>query len=229
MMSSADIAGGLTFEPVNGATLMRWSWEVRPNGALRLLGPMVAGLGRRQEQRIWLGLKNKLEESGSFSDSSADHRAAGRHCDLLWWRQRSRCKRKASSKRRPQEQRRLGIPHDRRGGSDAGHQPERRDVSMSEMPVLILNAGLSSLKYQLVVPETAAVQAKGIVERIGEASSPITDHAAALQAMKEVFAAAGVDLDTVGLRATSIELFMVDPTSRIQRSLTTRCSRRSRT
>ena len=72
---------------------------------------------------------------------------------------------------------------------------------MSEMPVLILNAGSSSLKYQLVVPETAAVQAKGIVERIGEASSPITDHAAALQAMKEVFAAAGVDLDTVGLRA----------------------------
>jgi hypothetical protein len=60
-MSSADIAGGLTFEPVNGATLMRWSWEVRPNGALRLLGPMVAGLGRRQEQRIWVGLKNKLE------------------------------------------------------------------------------------------------------------------------------------------------------------------------
>ena len=61
MMSSADIAGGLTFEPVNGATLMRWSWEVRPNGALRLLGPMVAGLGRRQERRIWVGLKNQLE------------------------------------------------------------------------------------------------------------------------------------------------------------------------
>jgi Acetokinase family len=60
-----------------------------------------------------------------------------------------------------------------------GHQPERRVVSMGEMPVLVLNAGSSSLRYQLVVPETDAVEAKGIVERIGEASSPITDHAAA--------------------------------------------------
>ena len=39
---------------------------------------------------------------------------------------------------------------------------------MSEAPVLVLNAGSSSLKYQLVVPETAEVQAKGIIERIGE-------------------------------------------------------------
>ena len=41
---------------------------------------------------------------------------------------------------------------------------------MSEMPVLVLNAGSSSLKYQLVVPETAEVQAKGVIERIGELS-----------------------------------------------------------
>ena len=33
---------------------------------------------------------------------------------------------------------------------------------MSESPVLVLNAGSSSLKYQLVIPETAEVQAKGI-------------------------------------------------------------------
>ena len=32
---------------------------------------------------------------------------------------------------------------------------------MNETPVLVLNAGSSSLKYQLVVPETAEVRAKG--------------------------------------------------------------------
>ena len=32
----------------------------------------------------------------------------------------------------------------------------------------MLNAGSSSLKYQLVVPETGEVLAKGLVERIGE-------------------------------------------------------------
>jgi acetate kinase len=72
---------------------------------------------------------------------------------------------------------------------------------MSQKPVLVLNAGSSSLKYQLVVPETAGVEAKGILDRIGERGSPVADHAAALQAMKRNFAAAGVDLDTVGLRA----------------------------
>jgi acetate kinase len=72
---------------------------------------------------------------------------------------------------------------------------------MSEMPVLVMNAGSSSLKYQLVVPETAEVQAKGVVERIGEPGSPIADHAAAMQAMGKDLAAAGVDLDEIGLRA----------------------------
>ena len=72
---------------------------------------------------------------------------------------------------------------------------------MSESPVLVLNAGSSSLKYQLVIPETAEVQAKGIIERIGEPGSPVADHAAAMQAMGKDLAAAGVDLDSVGLRA----------------------------
>jgi acetate kinase len=72
---------------------------------------------------------------------------------------------------------------------------------MSEAPVLVLNAGSSSLKYQLVVPETAEVQAKGIVERIGEAGSAVADHTAAMQMVEDDLAGAGVDLDTVGLRA----------------------------
>jgi hypothetical protein len=63
-MPSVDISGGLTFAPVDGATRMSWFWRVRPSGPLRLLGPLVARLGRRQEERIWTGLKNHLERSG---------------------------------------------------------------------------------------------------------------------------------------------------------------------
>ncbi len=71
----------------------------------------------------------------------------------------------------------------------------------NEAPVLVLNAGSSSLKYQLVVPETARVQAKGTIERIGESGSGVGDHGAAMQVMAEQLAADGVDLDAVTLRA----------------------------
>ena len=60
-MSSVGVDGELTFEPVAGATRMSWSWKVSPRGSLRLLGPLVARLGRRQEQTIWAGLKAQLE------------------------------------------------------------------------------------------------------------------------------------------------------------------------
>ena len=72
---------------------------------------------------------------------------------------------------------------------------------MSEMPVLVLNAGSSSLKYQLVVPETGEVQAKGLVERIGEAGSLVADHHQAMQAMAAELRTAGIDLASAGLRA----------------------------
>ena len=52
-------------------------------------------------------------------------------------------------------------------------------------PVLVLNAGSSSLKYQLVLPESGAVRAGGVVERIGESGSDVADHSAALSAMTE--------------------------------------------
>ncbi len=60
-MSTAEVDGGLTFEPVDGATRMSWSWDVRPRGSLRILAPLVARLGRRQEQTIWTALKDQLE------------------------------------------------------------------------------------------------------------------------------------------------------------------------
>jgi len=72
---------------------------------------------------------------------------------------------------------------------------------MSDTPVLVVNAGSSSLKYQLVVPETGEVQAKGLVERIGEAGSTVADHHQAMQAMAAELRAAGIDLASAGLRA----------------------------
>jgi acetate kinase len=68
-------------------------------------------------------------------------------------------------------------------------------------PVLVLNAGSSSLKYQLLVPETGEVSASGVIERIGEPGSDVADHAAALLLMRATLAADGVDLDAVPVRA----------------------------
>ena len=60
-MQSMDITGGLDFEPIDDGTRMRWHWDLRPNGVLRFMGPLVASIGRRQERRIWTGLKRLLE------------------------------------------------------------------------------------------------------------------------------------------------------------------------
>jgi hypothetical protein len=57
-----DTHGGLTFDPVADGTRMRWSWDLQTRGVLRLMGPMVARMGRNQELRIWTGLKHLLEE-----------------------------------------------------------------------------------------------------------------------------------------------------------------------
>ena len=82
--------------------------------------------------------------------------------------------------------------------------------------VLVLNSGSSSLKYQLVQPNTGMSLAHGIVERIGEESSTATlvsptseirrdgriaDHEAALRTAFELFAEAGLGLDGLGLVA----------------------------
>ena len=72
---------------------------------------------------------------------------------------------------------------------------------MTGGPVLVLNAGSSSLKYQLLVPESGEVQAKGLVERIGEDGSGVADHHAAVQQVRQQIAGSGVDLDTAGIRA----------------------------
>ena len=82
--------------------------------------------------------------------------------------------------------------------------------------VLVLNSGSSSLKYQLVQPDTGTSLAHGIVERIGQEASTATltlgdreirrdgrvaDHEAALRTAFDLFAEAGQRLDSLGLVA----------------------------
>ena len=64
-MSSMDLQGALTFDPVPEGTRMRWSWDLEPRGVLKLMSPLVCRMGRRQEQTIWASLKNLLEGQGS--------------------------------------------------------------------------------------------------------------------------------------------------------------------
>ena len=66
--------------------------------------------------------------------------------------------------------------------------------------VLVLNSGSSSLKYQLVQPQTGAALLDGIVERIGE-DGGVADHESALRAAFNVIAPDGQDLNTLGLVA----------------------------
>jgi acetate kinase len=67
--------------------------------------------------------------------------------------------------------------------------------------VLVINSGSSSLKFQLIEPASGTSRAAGVVERIGEASSPVADHDAALRRAFDELADAGIELKTVGLAA----------------------------
>ena len=60
-MPAADIAGTLRFDPVANGTRMGWSWQVKPRGLYRLLTPVIARVGQRQELENWGGLKRFLE------------------------------------------------------------------------------------------------------------------------------------------------------------------------
>ena len=60
-MSSADTRGALTFAPDPDGTRMRWSWDVKPKGAARVLTPLINRMGSHQEEVIWASLKRHLE------------------------------------------------------------------------------------------------------------------------------------------------------------------------
>ncbi|GGL89692.1 acetate/propionate family kinase [Nakamurella endophytica] len=85
-------------------------------------------------------------------------------------------------------------------------------------PVLVINCGSSSMKYQLVDPVGGDALAAGLVERIGdddggharhtpaggeptEWSGPVPDHRRAVELMQELFARSGHPLDGHGLAA----------------------------
>jgi acetate kinase len=67
--------------------------------------------------------------------------------------------------------------------------------------VLVLNSGSSSLKYQLIEPDSGESLADGIIEKIGEPNSSVADHGAALRLAFEKLSDAGIDLKTCGLVA----------------------------
>lgn len=60
-----ETSGSLTFTENAGGTVMAWDWDVRPKGWFKIFGPLVGPMGRRQETRIWSGLKHSLETGGS--------------------------------------------------------------------------------------------------------------------------------------------------------------------
>src|ERR1700742_2541139 len=72
---------------------------------------------------------------------------------------------------------------------------------MSSPVVLVLNSGSSSLKYQLIEPDSGESLADGIVEQIGEPSSPVADHGAALRVAFDKVSDDGIDLTACGLAA----------------------------
>ena len=56
---------------------MRWSWELQPRGVLRLLRPLIARMGERQEETIWAGLKQFMEAREGSAPPPPDEAAPG--------------------------------------------------------------------------------------------------------------------------------------------------------
>jgi acetate kinase len=72
---------------------------------------------------------------------------------------------------------------------------------MASPLVFVINSGSSSLKYQLIEPDSGNSLAEGVIEKIGEPSSLVTDHGAALRVAFEELSEDGIDLKACGLVA----------------------------
>ncbi len=66
-ISNMDINGTLVFEAQGQSTKMKWLWNIEPRGFLKLLGPIVRRMGKRQELAIWTGLKTVMEADAAPS------------------------------------------------------------------------------------------------------------------------------------------------------------------
>lgn len=62
VMAGAVAEGEVRCDPISTGTRFSWNWRISVIGPLRLAGPLIAVIGRRQERRIWTGLKRMLEE-----------------------------------------------------------------------------------------------------------------------------------------------------------------------
>lgn len=74
-------------------------------------------------------------------------------------------------------------------------------ASSSARLVLVINSGSSSVKFQLVDPDSGTALSTGLVERIGEEGSPVPDHDAALRRAFDTLADDGIDVKTCGVVA----------------------------
>ncbi len=66
--------------------------------------------------------------------------------------------------------------------------------------ILVLNAGSSSVKYQVFDMSTQQVLIKGLIDRIGEAGNPITKHRAALEQIVAHLQQAQLPIQAIGHR-----------------------------
>jgi hypothetical protein len=57
-----ETTGALCFTPERDGTTMTWDWQVTPRGWLRALGPLLGPLGGRMDRKIWLAMKDLLEQ-----------------------------------------------------------------------------------------------------------------------------------------------------------------------
>src|SRR5512133_154543 len=76
--SYMQVDGTLTFEEVDGATRLRWDWDMGLVGSMRVLSPLLAVIGPGWERRNWVGLKEYME-SGHRLASALRVRKGG------WW------------------------------------------------------------------------------------------------------------------------------------------------
>src|SRR6201996_188977 len=72
---------------------------------------------------------------------------------------------------------------------------------MTDRLVLVVNSGSSSLKFQLVDPDSGQSRVGGVVQQIGEPSSRVPDHDAALRRAFDTLASDGIDLKSCDLLA----------------------------
>lgn len=72
---------------------------------------------------------------------------------------------------------------------------------MADQLVLVINSGSSSLKFQLVDPDSGVERAGGGIQQIGEPSSRVADHEEALRLAFQQLAEAGIDLQSRDLLA----------------------------